>query len=151
MYAYGAAHILQEVLTIKSDDVVGRVRVYEALVKGKPIPTPGVPESFRVLIKEFQALGLDIQIVNKDGSLKDVKELEDDEDKEDTPVSIEEISKVEDTESDNTDESVYENVQDEDDEDEDLEDLEPTDKDLEYEEEYGLDDYQDDAYERGEE
>ena len=151
LYAYGAAHILQEVLTIKSDDVVGRVRVYEALVKGKPIPTPGVPESFRVLIKEFQALGLDIQIVNKDGSLKDVKELEDDEDKEDTPVSIEEISKVEDTESDNTDESDYEDVQDEDDEDEDLEDLEPTDEDLEYEEEYGLDDYQDDAYERGEE
>lgn len=148
LYAYGAAHILQEVLTIKSDDVVGRVRVYEALVKGKPIPTPGVPESFRVLIKEFQALGLDIQIVNKDGSLKDVKELEDDEDKEDTPVSIEEISKVEDTESDNTNESDYEDVQDEDDEDEDLE---PTDEDLEYEEEYGLDDYQDDAYERGEE
>ena len=145
LYAYGAAHILQEVLTIKSDDVVGRVRVYEALVKGKPIPTPGVPESFRVLIKEFQALGLDIQIVNKDGSLKDVKELEDDEDKEDTPVSIEEISKVEDTESDNTDESDYEDVQDED------EDLEPTDEDLEYEEEYGLDDYQEDAYERGEE
>ena len=149
LYAYGAAHILQEVLTIKSDDVVGRVRVYEALVKGKPIPTPGVPESFRVLIKEFQALGLDIQIVNKDGSLKDVKELEDDEDKEDTPVSIEEISKVDDTESDNIDESDYEDVQDED--DEDLEDLEPTDEDLEYEEEYGLDDYQDDAYERGEE
>ncbi len=151
LYAYGAAHILQEVLTIKSDDVVGRVRVYEALVKGKPIPTPGVPESFRVLIKEFQALGLDIQIVNKDGSLKDVKELEDDEDKEDTPVSIEEISKVEDTESDNADESGYEDVQDEEVEDEDLEDLEPTDEDLEYEEEYGLDDYQDDAYERGEE
>ena len=149
LYAYGAAHILQEVLTIKSDDVVGRVRVYEALVKGKPIPTPGVPESFRVLIKEFQALGLDIQIVNKDGSLKDVKELEDDEDKEDTPVSIEEISKTDDTESDNKDESDYEDVQDED--DEDLEDLEPTGEDLEYEEEYGLDDYQDDAYERGEE
>ena len=147
LYAYGAAHILQEVLTIKSDDVVGRVRVYEALVKGKPIPTPGVPESFRVLIKEFQALGLDIQIVNKDGSLKDVKELEDDEDKEDTPVSIEEISKVEDTESGNSDKSDYEDVQDEEDE----EDLEPTDEDLEYEEEYGLDDYQDDAYERGEE
>ena len=147
LYAYGAAHILQEVLTIKSDDVVGRVRVYEALVKGKPIPTPGVPESFRVLIKEFQALGLDIQIVNKDGSLKDVKELEDDEDKEDTPVSIEEISKVEDTESGNSDESDYEDVQDEEDE----EDLEPTDEDLEYEEEYGLDDFQDDAYERGEE
>lgn len=147
LYAYGAAHILQEVLTIKSDDVVGRVRVYEALVKGKPIPTPGVPESFRVLIKEFQALGLDIQIVNKDGSLKDVKELEDDEDKEDTPVSIEEISKVEDTESDNSDKSDYEDVQDEEDE----EDLEPTDEDLEYEEEYGLDDFQDDAYERGEE
>ena len=149
LYAYGAAHVLQEIMTVKSDDIVGRVKVYEALVKGKPIDQAGIPESFRVLIKEFQALGLDIQIVNKDGSLKDVKELEDDEDKEDTPVSIEEISKVDDTESDNIDESDYEDVQDED--DEDLEDLEPTDEDLEYEEEYGLDDYQDDAYERGEE
>ena len=147
LYAYGAAHILQEVLTIKSDDVVGRVRVYEALVKGKPIPEPGVPESFRVLIKEFQALGLDIQIVSKDGSLKEIKDLENAEDKDDTPVSIEEIGKHE---EEDIPESDYEDVEDEE-EDEEFEDVEPTDEDLEYEEEYGLDDFQDDAYERGEE
>ena len=146
LYAYGAAHILQEVLTIKSDDVVGRVRVYEALVKGKPIPEPGVPESFRVLIKEFQALGLDIQIVSKDGTLKEIKDLESEEDKDDAPVSIEEIGKHED---EDIPESNYEDVKDED--DEEFDDVEPTDEDLEYEEEYGLDDFQDDAYERGEE
>ena len=155
LYAYGAAHILQEVLTIKSDDVVGRVRVYEALVKGKPIPGAGVPESFRVLIKEFQALGLDIQIINKDGSLKDVKELEIEEDKDDTPVSITEIGKSDD--KDDIDESDYEDVQPEDDYDEEDEfeddefDKEPTDSDLEYEEEYELQEPYEDAYERGEE
>ncbi len=154
LYAYGAAHILQEVITIKSDDVVGRVRVYEALVKGKPIPAPGVPESFRVLIKEFQALGLDIQIINKDGSLKDIKELEMEEDREDVPVSIEEVGKpeVEETEEDTSD---YEDVQEEDDEEDefgdDFDEAEPTEEDLEYEEEYGLDDYSLDDYERGEE
>ena len=153
LYAYGAAHILQEVITIKSDDVVGRVRVYEALVKGKPIPAPGVPESFRVLIKEFQALGLDIQIINKDGSLKDIKELEDEEDKEDTPVSIEEVGKPETEDEEN--ESDYEDVQEEETEEdefeEDFDEVEPTEEDLEYEEEYGLDDYSLDDYERGEE
>ena len=145
LYAYGAAHILQEVLTVKSDDVVGRVRVYEALVKGKTVPSAGVPESFRVLIKEFQALGLDIQIINKNGELKDVKELEREEDKDDTPVSIEELTKPEEEE---IPESEYEDVQPEDDEDED--DLGPED-DFDYEEEYGLDDNFEDDYERGEE
>ena len=145
LYAYGAAHILQEVLTVKSDDVVGRVRVYEALVKGKSVPSAGVPESFRVLIKEFQALGLDIQIINKNGELKDVKELEREEDKDDTPVSIEELTKPEEEE---IPESEYEDVQPEDDEDED--DLGPED-DFDYEEEYGLDDNFEDDYERGEE
>ena len=76
LYAYGAASILQEMITIKSDDVVGRVKVYEALVKGLPIPKSGVPESFMVLIKEFQALGLDITILNKDGNYLELKELE---------------------------------------------------------------------------
>ncbi len=146
LYAYGAAHILQEVLTIKSDDVVGRVKVYEQLVKGKPVDQAGVPESFRVLIKEFQALGLDIQIVSKDGTLKEIKDLESEEDKDDAPVSIEEIGKHED---EDIPESNYEDVKDED--DEEFDDVEPTDEDLEYEEEYGLDDFQDDAYERGEE
>ena len=149
LYAYGAAHILQEVLTIKSDDVVGRVRVYEALVKGKPIPAAGVPESFRVLIKEFQALGLDVQIINKDGALKDIKDLEKEEDKDDTPVSIEEIGKHDGDEESSEDESNYEDVEQE--EDEEFDDEFNEDDDLDYEEEYGLDEFQDDAYERGEE
>jgi DNA-directed RNA polymerase subunit beta len=76
LYAYGAAHVLQEMMTIKSDDVVGRVKVYEALAKGKPIPKPGIPESFRVLIKEFQALGLDITILNDEGKFLEIRELE---------------------------------------------------------------------------
>lgn len=79
LYAYGAANVLQEMLTIKSDDVVGRVKVYEALVKGEAIPKSGIPESFRVLIKEFQALGLDITILDKDGNYQELKELEADE------------------------------------------------------------------------
>ncbi len=91
LYAYGAAHILQEVLTVKSDDVLGRVKVYEQLVKGKVVDQAGVPESFRVLIKEFQALGLDISIITKDGETKDLRDLEKEEDKEDVPVTIEEI------------------------------------------------------------
>ena len=155
LYAYGAAHILQEVITVKSDDVVGRVRVYEALVKGKPIPAPGVPESFRVLIKEFQALGLDIQIINKDGTLKDIKTLEDEEDKDDAPVSIDELTKKEEEVIEEPpledDESDYEDVLDEDDEFDDDEIEDPTDEDLEYTEEYGLDEVYEDEYERGEE
>jgi len=79
LYAYGAANILQEMMTIKSDDVVGRVKVYEALVKGNPIPKSGVPESFRVLIKEFQALGLDITVLNEEGNFVELKELEESE------------------------------------------------------------------------
>jgi DNA-directed RNA polymerase subunit beta len=63
--AYGAANILQELLTVKSDDVVGRVQTYEAIVKGEEIQSPGVPESFKVLIKELQALGLSVEILNE--------------------------------------------------------------------------------------
>ncbi|MEG2457672.1 MAG: DNA-directed RNA polymerase subunit beta [Bacilli bacterium] len=94
LYAYGAAHVLQEVLTIKSDDVLGRVKVYEALVKGQTVDEAGVPESFRVLIKEFQALGLDISIVDQNGKVRPFKELELEEDSEDVPVSIEEIDTI---------------------------------------------------------
>ena len=79
LYAYGAAHTLQEILTVKSDDVIGRVKVYEALVKGQKVDQAGVPESFRVLIKEFQALGLDIQIINDKGETLDLKQIEKDE------------------------------------------------------------------------
>ena len=76
LYAYGAAHILQEMMTVKSDDVTGRVKVYESLVKGEDLPKPSVPESFRVVIKEFQALGLDITVLDKDGKFVELKELE---------------------------------------------------------------------------
>ncbi|MBE6154110.1 MAG: DNA-directed RNA polymerase subunit beta [Firmicutes bacterium] len=90
LYAYGAAHVLQEILTVKADDIIGRVKVYEALVKGKTVNQAGVPESFRVLIKEFQALGLDMQIIDKDDNVLEFKELEEEEEKEET-LKIEEI------------------------------------------------------------
>ena len=67
--AYGAAHILQELLTVKSDDVVGRVKTYEAIVKGEDVLEPGVPESFKVLVKELQSLGLSVEVSNQDGSV----------------------------------------------------------------------------------
>ena len=66
--AYGAAYTLQEILTVKSDDVVGRVKTYESIVKGQNIPKPGVPESFKVLIKELQSLGLDVKVLDKDNA-----------------------------------------------------------------------------------
>ena len=79
--AYGAAYTLQEILTVKSDDVVGRVKTYEAIVKGQNIPKPGIPESFKVLIKELQSLGLDVKVLDKDNQEIDLKQnFDDDED-----------------------------------------------------------------------
>ena len=75
--AYGAAYTLQEILTVKSDDVTGRVRTYESIVKGHNVPTPGVPESFKVLVKELQSLCLDIQVLDKDGNQIELKDDED--------------------------------------------------------------------------
>ena len=92
LYAYGASHVLQEMMTTKSDDVIGRVKVYESLVKGKVPNQAGVPESFRVLLKEFQALGLDIQILNQEDELVEVSDMEKDEEDENT-ISIEELTK----------------------------------------------------------
>ncbi|WP_418710726.1 DNA-directed RNA polymerase subunit beta [Allofournierella sp.] len=77
--AYGAAYTLQEILTVKSDDVVGRVKTYEAIVKGQPVPKPGIPESFRVLIKELQSLGLDVKVQDSNGDEVDLKQNFDDE------------------------------------------------------------------------
>ena len=91
LYAYGAAHTLQEILTVKSDDVIGRVKVYESIIKGQEINQAGVPESFRVLMKEFQALGLDVSIINDDGETLQLKEIEDAEDKDDSSTTFEEI------------------------------------------------------------
>jgi DNA-directed RNA polymerase subunit beta len=76
--AYGAAYTLQEILTVKSDDVTGRVKTYEAIVKGNNIPTPGVPESFKVLVKELQSLCLDIRVLDKDGNEIELKDDDDD-------------------------------------------------------------------------
>ena len=90
--AYGAAYTLQEMLTVKSDDVVGRVKAYEKIVKGENIPEPGVPESFKVLLKELQAIGLDVQILNEDGDEVVIKEL--DEDDETEPEKNDELRRV---------------------------------------------------------
>ncbi|MBR5740150.1 MAG: DNA-directed RNA polymerase subunit beta, partial [Firmicutes bacterium] len=76
--AYGAAYTLQEILTVKSDDIVGRVKTYEAIVKGENIPTPGIPESFKVLIKELQALALDVKVLDENAKEIEIKELSDD-------------------------------------------------------------------------
>ncbi|MBD7907537.1 DNA-directed RNA polymerase subunit beta [Sporosarcina gallistercoris] len=94
--AYGAAYTLQEILTVKSDDVVGRVKTYEAIVKGESVPQPGVPESFKVLIKELQSLGLDVKMLSEDFEEIELRDLEEDDDmqptdalnlmKEDQPV-----------------------------------------------------------------
>ena len=78
--AYGAAYTLQEILTVKSDDVVGRVKTYEAIVKGQNVPTPGIPEACKVLIKELQSLALDIRVLDKDGNEIDLKQDFDDDD-----------------------------------------------------------------------
>jgi DNA-directed RNA polymerase subunit beta len=76
--AYGAAYTLQEILTVKSDDIVGRVKTYEAIVKGHNVPRAGVPESFKVLVKELQSLGLDIRVLNK--NMQEIELVDDDDD-----------------------------------------------------------------------
>jgi DNA-directed RNA polymerase subunit beta len=76
--AYGAAYALQELLTIKSDDILGRVKVYEAIVKGENIPEPGIPESFKVLIKEMQSLCLNVEVLSSDGSSIEMRDTDED-------------------------------------------------------------------------
>ena len=78
LYAYGAAYVLQEILTIKSDDILGRVKAYEAIVKGENIPEPGIPESFKVLVKEMQSLCLDVEIISESGEEIELKEQDED-------------------------------------------------------------------------
>ena len=90
--AYGAAYTLQEILTVKSDDVVGRVKTYEAIVKGQNVPEPGIPESFKVLIKELQSLSLDVKVLDKDENEIDLKQTFDDDD--DTAGFLKSVSKL---------------------------------------------------------
>ena len=143
LYAYGAAHVLQEMMTIKSDDVTGRVKVYEALVKGLPIPKSGIPESFRVLIKEFQALGLDITVLNEQGNFVELKDLEE-ADKDEGIVS-ENTDKVKSKLV--TEESTEESLEEFEDKLDD--DHEENDK-IEYEDESFDDDIEDDTYDMDE-
>ena len=84
---YGASHVLQEMLTVKSDDIVGRVKTYEAIVKGENIPEPGIPESFKVLIKELQSLALDVKVLDENKNEIELKEYLDDE-----PTDLNEIT-----------------------------------------------------------
>lgn len=93
--AYGASYTLQEILTYKSDDVEGRVKTYEAIVKGDPLPKPGVPESFRVLVKELQALGLDMKVLDVENRAIELETSDDDETFNNID-SLEEIKKQED-------------------------------------------------------
>ena len=125
--AYGASHVLQEILTYKSDDVVGRVKVYEALVKGQPLPKPGIPEAFRVLIKEFQALGLDISVINNEDETVSFDELEKNADKDEDPIAEEVINK----------EEVFKDFDDEEDDDFDEE------TDDEFDDDFGEDEFED--------
>ena len=112
--AYGAAYTLQEILTVKSDDVTGRVKTYEAIVKGQNIPTPGIPESFKVLVKELQSLALDIRVLDEKGEEIEISQLVDDDDGPVLPA-IEEIEALSDGEIS----------------DEDIADMETTEEDAE--------------------
>ena len=122
LYAYGAAHVLQEMMTIKSDDVIGRVKVYESLVKGTPIPKSGVPESFRVLIKEFQALGLDITVLNDKGNFVELKELEE-ADKDDNLLDPKEVKVESNLVNEDSDEEAFEDYEDDLDDEEYVDEL----------------------------
>ena len=99
--AYGAAYTLQEILTVKSDDITGRTKTYEAIVKGQSIPTPGIPESFKVLVKELQALCLDVRVLNEAGEDVDISGIYED----DTPTftNIEEVERAADAPADEAD------------------------------------------------
>ena len=93
--AYGAAHILQEILTVKSDDIVGRVKTYESIVRGENISEPGIPEAFKVLLKELQALALDVKVLTESGDELIIREVEEEEDNADTAASRREAIKDE--------------------------------------------------------
>ena len=96
---YGAAHTLQEILTIKSDDVIGRTKTYEAIIKGKDIPEPGIPESFRVLLHELQALAINVKMLDENGNELDMKKLEKEEVSEEIAMSMENVLGKEDSEA----------------------------------------------------
>ena len=131
--AYGAAYTLQEILTVKSDDTAGRVKTYEAIVKGQNIPTPGVPESFKVLIKELQSLGLDIRVLDKENHEVHIKESSEEEDGRPKSITQEEIGESVMESQDGEEVSAFR--YDEDDYYDEYEDGDETDEELVYDEE----------------
>lgn len=138
--AYGAAYTLQEILTIKSDDVVGRVKTYEAIVKGENIPEPGVPESFKVLLKELQSLGLDVKVLTRDMAEVEIKEVLDEVDDLDVNIEGTEDAPIVPSTVESND-MINEVVEEEDEEDE--EDLDLDDPDellLDFEDDQDIDD-----------
>lgn len=155
--AYGAAYTLQEILTVKSDDVVGRVKTYEAIVKGENVPEPGVPESFKVLIKELQSLGLDVKVLSEEDEEIEIKEEEEDISETAKELGIDILGEDRTAKSEETDQGSSEDDEDKaeddaDDEDLDLEleSLEPLeendDQDVGFSEQD--DDYSDDEYDK---
>ncbi len=136
--AYGAAYTLQEILTVKSDDVTGRVKTYEAIVKGQNIPTPGIPESFKVLVKELQSLALNVRVLDEKGEEIELSELVDEDD---VPVvgSLDEVDAAVDGDAD-AEEGLFTGDEDFDGEDEDSEEFAEEYEDAEYDEK------QDDEY-----
>ncbi len=125
--AYGAAHILQEILTVKSDDIVGRVKTYESIVRGENISEPGIPEAFKVLLKELQSLALDVKVLTESGDELVIREVEEEEDLMDTLLSRKELLKdeemeeidfsEEDEDEDEFDVSIFDDEEEEDEED----------------------------------
>ncbi|MBR4150261.1 MAG: hypothetical protein IKR08_02680, partial [Firmicutes bacterium] len=114
--AYGAANTLQEILTVKSDDVVGRVKTYEAIVKGENVPEPGVPESFKVLIKELQSLGLDIKVLAENKEEIKISDVYDD-DEDTAPLDVRIDGREDDSRDRDVDFDMFADDEDEDDED----------------------------------
>jgi len=137
--AYGAAHTLQEILTVKSDDVNGRVKTYEAIVKGENIPEPGIPESFKVLVKELQSLALDIKIINSDDEVEIIETMDNDDD---LPVDTEALNDMTFVEDDF--EGMQVEVEDIEEDIDDIEDIEIDSEeldDLDLEEDYDDEDF----------
>jgi len=138
--AYGAAYTLREILTVKSDDVVGRVKTYESIVKGQKLPEPGLPESFRVLKKELQALSLDVRLLDNDGNEIDMRKIEEEERRfpsriDEVTKAVETIEEVEEETKKNSIDDLFDNL---------LDDLSDDEEDFDSEDEEELDDIEDD-------
>ena len=142
--AYGAAYTLQEILTVKSDDVTGRVKAYEAIVKGKNIPTPGIPESFRVLVKELQSLALDVRVLDDEGNEIEISQLcEEEEEETRSSITADDVGKAVESGEDAGNVTILDDLRDQ----MDLNDEGYEDDDDEYEDDDEFDEYDDEGYE----